>query len=75
MAYGAFAAALEHWEASRVSAIITLAPLVTLFVSAILPAFFPYLLPPTPLSWLGYLGAITVVFGSMIIALSSTRKK
>ena len=75
VAYGAFAAALEHWEASRVSAIITLAPLVTLFVSAILPAFFPYLLPPTPLSWLGYLGAITVVFGSMIIALSSTRKK
>jgi len=75
IAYGAFAAALEHWEASRVSAIITLAPLVTLFASAILPAFFPYLLPPSPLSWLGYLGAIAVVFGSMIIALGATRKK
>ncbi|MFN9481428.1 MAG: DMT family transporter, partial [Pseudanabaena sp.] len=36
IAYGAFAAALEHWEASRVSAVITLAPLVTLIASAIL---------------------------------------
>jgi drug/metabolite transporter (DMT)-like permease len=70
-AYGAFAAALEHWEASKVSAIITLAPLVTLVASVILPSFMAQLLPPSPLSWWGYVGAIAVVSGSLIISLSS----
>lgn len=73
IAYGAFAAALEHWEASRVSAVITLAPLVTLIASAILPNFVPQFLPPSPLTWLGYLGAIAVVFGSMVISLGANR--
>ena len=70
-AYGAFAAALEHWEASKVSAIITLAPLVTLVASVILPSFMAQLLPPSPLSWWGYVGAIAVVSGSLMISLSS----
>ena len=70
-AYGAFASALEHWEASKVSAIITLAPLVTLVASVILPSFMAQLLPPSPLSWWGYVGAIAVVFGSLMISLSS----
>ena len=74
IAYGAFAAALEHWEASRVSAVITLAPLVTLIASAILPNFVPQFLPPSPLSWLGYLGAIAVVLGSMVISLGANRQ-
>lgn len=74
IAYGAFAAALEHWEASRVSAIITLAPLVTLGASALLPTFFPRLLLPSPLNWLGYLGAIAVVSGSLIISLSANHQ-
>jgi drug/metabolite transporter (DMT)-like permease len=71
VAYGAFAAALEHWEASKVSAIITLAPLVTLVAAIILPSFMAQLLPPSPLSWWGYVGAIAVVAGSLIISLSS----
>ena len=74
IAYGAFAAALEHWEASRVSAVITLAPLVTLAASAILPSFVPQFLTPSPLSLLGYTGAIAVVIGSMIISLGSDAK-
>ncbi|MCA6611622.1 MAG: DMT family transporter [Pseudanabaena sp. M158S2SP1A06QC] len=74
IAYGAFAAALEHWEASRVSAVITLAPLVTLIASAILTNFVPQFLPPSPLSWLGYLGAIAVVLGSMVISLGANRQ-
>jgi drug/metabolite transporter (DMT)-like permease len=32
IAYGAFAEALDHWEASRVSAVLALAPLVTLAI-------------------------------------------
>ncbi len=34
LAYGAFAASLEHWEASRVSAVLACAPLVTLAIAA-----------------------------------------
>jgi len=71
IAYGAFAAALEHWEASRVSVILTLAPIVTLAASAILPNFVPQLLSPSPLSFLGWLGAIAVVAGSMATSLST----
>ena len=74
IAYGAFAAALEHWEASRVSAIITLAPLVTLIASAILPNFIPQFLEPSPLSWLGYVGAIAVISGSLVISLGAQPK-
>ncbi len=74
IAYGAFAAALEHWEASRVSAIITLAPLVTLIASAILPNFVPQFLAPSPLSWLGYVGAIAVISGSLVISLGAQPK-
>ena len=35
VAYGAFAAALEHWEASRVSAVLSLTPLATLGFSVL----------------------------------------
>ncbi len=74
IAYGAFAAALEHWEASRVSVVLTLTPLVTLAASTILPSFVPQLLSPSPLSFLGWLGAIAVVFGSLVTSLSSNPK-
>jgi drug/metabolite transporter (DMT)-like permease len=69
IAYGAFAAALEHWQASRVSVVLTLTPLVTLGASAIVPAFVPQLLSPSPLSGLGMIGAIAVVCGSVLTSL------
>lgn len=75
IAYGAFAAALEHWEASRVSVVLTLTPLVTLAASVILPNFVPQLLSPTPLTSLGYIGAIAVVCGSLVISLSANSKQ
>ncbi|GAG38950.1 unnamed protein product, partial [marine sediment metagenome] len=43
VAYGSFAAALEHWEASRVSAILALTPLATLTFSLIVAALWPSL--------------------------------
>jgi drug/metabolite transporter (DMT)-like permease len=69
IAYGAFAESLNHWEASRVSAILALAPIVTLisvwFVSLIAPSII------TPdITLLGIVGAILVVSGSVTIALS-----
>ena len=37
IAYGCFAEALEHWEASRVSATVTLAPLITVGMVQLIP--------------------------------------
>jgi len=40
LAYGCFAEALEHWEASRVSAVLAIVPLLTLiFMELLLPVF------------------------------------
>ena len=41
VAYGSFAEALDHWEASRVSAIMSLVPLLTLFFVAVFHYWFP----------------------------------
>jgi drug/metabolite transporter (DMT)-like permease len=70
VAYGSFAAALEHWEASRVSAVLVLVPLITLIASAVLPNFFPTLIPPEPLTLSGVIGALLVVLGSLLTALA-----
>ena len=69
VAYGAFAEALENWEASRVSAVISLAPLCTLVAVEVVSSVMPNLFAPEPLTNLGILGAILVVSGCMAIAL------
>lgn len=69
MAYGAFAEALEHWEASRVSAVLALTPLVTLVAVWVVTEFVPALIAPEQLTTLGVLGAILVVVGSIAVAL------
>ncbi len=69
IAYGAFAEALENWEASRVSAVISLAPLCTLVAVEVVSSVMPNLIAPEPLTILGIVGAILVVTGCMAIAL------
>lgn len=70
IAYGAFAYALEHWEASRVSATVTVVPILTVtFVylhSLILPDSD---IAPEPMNLWSWLGAGLVVAGSMTTAL------
>ncbi|HBB35935.1 MAG TPA: EamA family transporter [Cyanobacteria bacterium UBA8803] len=70
MAYGAFAEALEHWEASQVSAVLALTPLVTLSLVWTASRFIPTLIAPEHWTGLGLLGAILVVCGSISIALA-----
>lgn len=67
--YGAFAEALNHWEASRVSAIIAMQPLFTIGLSRILYYFFPGYLPLEEINSLSFLGAVLVMGGSMVAAL------
>ncbi|MDJ0617924.1 MAG: DMT family transporter [Calothrix sp. MO_192.B10] len=72
IAYGAFAESLEHWEASRVSAVIACAPIITLISVDTVSAIAPNLMEPESLTFMGILGAILVVFGSITIALGKS---
>lgn len=69
IAYGAFAEALEHWEASRVSAVLALAPIVTLVAVWAVSRLAPTLIAPEHLTPLGVLGAVLVVASSIAIAI------
>jgi drug/metabolite transporter (DMT)-like permease len=69
IAYGAFAESLQHWEASRVSAILALAPIFTIVSMSLMAWLAPRLLTPEHITPLGLFGAILVVTGSMSISL------
>jgi drug/metabolite transporter (DMT)-like permease len=69
VAYGAFAESLQHWEASRVSAILSLAPIFTIAAMSITAKIAPGLVTPERITILGLCGAILVVAGSMSISL------
>jgi drug/metabolite transporter (DMT)-like permease len=70
VAYGCFAEALDHWEASRVSAVLALTPLLTLVLVSWLAHYAPGLLPPERLDLLSIAGACIVVVGSGKCALA-----
>ncbi|CAD5376425.1 Uncharacterized inner membrane transporter YhbE [Pseudomonas sp. OF001] len=70
VAYGAFAEALAHWEASRVSATLALTPLVTLGAVAAAASLWPALVPAEELNLLAYGGALLVAGGSALVALA-----
>jgi len=75
IAYGAFAESLEHWEASRVSAVLALAPIVTLIAMEVVSLLVPNLIAPENITVLGVVGAFLVVAGSMAIALGNKKAK
>ena len=69
VAYGCFAEALDHWEASRVSAVLAVTPLLTIVMVALLARIAPGALPPEPHDALSIVGACIVVVGSGMSAL------
>jgi drug/metabolite transporter (DMT)-like permease len=71
VAYGCFAEALEHWEVSRVSAVVTVAPLVTLAGMHAASNLWPGSLAAEGLSWLSVGGALLVVTGAMTTAIGA----
>ncbi|MBD1809511.1 DMT family transporter [Microcoleus sp. FACHB-SPT15] len=73
IAYGSFAEALEHWEASRVSAVIALTPIVTFVAVWLISWLAPTLIAPEHLTTLGMLGAVLVVVGTVAIAIGKKR--
>lgn len=70
VAYGAFAEALAHWEASRVSATLALTPLVTFIAVALAAWWWPGFVQAEEINALGYFGALVVVMGSAMVALA-----
>ncbi|HEY1283628.1 MAG TPA: DMT family transporter [Steroidobacteraceae bacterium] len=71
VAYGAFAEALRHWEASRVGATLTLTPLFTMVTMWIVVHAAPALVKPEQLNATSVAGALVVVGGSMLCALGA----
>ena len=68
-AYGCFAEALVHWEATRVSAVIALTPLVTIAAVLGYARLFPGSGMAAGLDALGLVGGLVVVVGSVMTAL------
>lgn len=70
--YGAFAEALEHGEASRVSAVLALTPIATLGMVQICHAVWPALdVGQGELPGASVAGAFVVVVGSLVTSLAS----
>ncbi|MDM9384232.1 DMT family transporter [Chlorogloeopsis sp. ULAP01] len=74
IAYGAFAEALEHWEASRVSAVLASTPIVTFLSVWIVSVISPNLINSEQTTFVGIIGAFLVVAGSIAIALRRKTK-
>jgi len=72
VAYGAFARAMVCWDASRVSAIITLTPLLTLAFGQLVETLAPGAVDVEPLNLLSWAGAGMVIAGASVAALAKS---
>ncbi|MBN1296450.1 DMT family transporter [bacterium] len=73
VAYGCFSEALDHWDASRVSAVLAVIPVMTLLLMLVAQQRFPGYVEPENLTWGKFAGAVIVVVGSMVCALARRR--
>ncbi len=72
IAYGCFAEALNLWDASRVSAVIALAPIFTIvFTKIILLGDYLDMGANPDITWIQGVSAAAVVVGSVLVALGS----
>ncbi len=69
VAYGAFAEALQHWQAANVSAVLAITPLLTIGFAQLLAYFNPQF-PSESLNAWAWVGALLVVAGSVLTALA-----
>jgi len=74
LAYSCFAEALNHWQASRVGAVLALTPLGTLMVVSVLSQAWPQFVAPEAMTVIGVIGAVIVVAGSMVTSLGSRQR-
>ncbi|XOV78309.1 MAG: DMT family transporter [Aestuariibacter sp.] len=67
--YGAFTAAMGVWQASKVSAVISLAPVFTILSMMVAVWWFPDYFVAAEIGSVAYFGAGLVVLGSMLTSL------
>ena len=75
VAYGAFAAAIDCWDASRVSATLSLVPICTMLLVEVFSYHTPAHVAAEKTSAAALFGALLVVFGSALAALGSAKPK
>lgn len=75
LGYGAFTEALRVWQAAKVSAVIALAPIFTILAMQVAVWGWPQLFTSSELNALAYVGAVIVVAGSMLAALSRQKSR
>ena len=75
IAYGSFGLAMSYWESSRVSAILPLAPLLTLLFTYGLNRWTSTNIAAEQMDWLSISGALLVVGGSAVAALPRYKQK
>lgn len=73
VAYGCFAESLNHWAASKVSAVLATAPLFTIVAVDLLVLWFPDHVQDVAMGWLAYVGATLVVLGSVLATVGRRR--
>lgn len=66
--YGAYAEALAHWDATKVSVITILVPIFTMIFSHLAHFALPEIFPELTMNTLSYLGAFVVVAGTILSA-------
>lgn len=74
VAYGSFAEALRYWQASRVSAVLAVTPLLTVGFATLLAVLPTGYENEDSLDTLSVLGAVAVVIGSAVCALGGARR-
>lgn len=74
VAYGAFAVAIASWDSSRVSAALSLIPICTMLMVEVFSRLTPAYVAAEKSSALALFGALLVVLGSALAALSSSKK-
>lgn len=63
LAYGCLSVALRYLPATQVSPIITTNPLLTLILLALIDGMQWNFIPPDPIGWKGYTGAVIAILG------------
>ncbi len=72
VAYGCFAEALDHWEASRIAAVLAITPLMTIIFAYLTNQVFPDYITLEALNGLSIAGAGILVLGSLTAALAKS---
>jgi drug/metabolite transporter (DMT)-like permease len=75
IAYGCFAEALNQWQASRVSAVLAMAPLITMLSMTLFGWMAPEIAPADHIDTLALVGALMVVLGSVSCATGGMQRK